>query len=134
MAARRALALAALVLAGCGAPSPDLFGVKRSGADRNANLEVVVDDGGQVTCNGTIRRAIDAKDLLEARSLSRDLSELASLGIDLPPGKGTVLRYNVDTESGPIAFSDTSADRPPALDRLVAFVKRMGEDVCGLSR
>ena len=55
---RRAAALAALVLAapgvaGCGTPSPDLFEVRRSGQDPNANVTVVVNDGGHVTCNGT---------------------------------------------------------------------------------
>jgi hypothetical protein len=124
----------ALVLAGCGAPSPDLFSVDRSGPDRNANLRVVLNDGGKVTCNESISKPLEAEDLLAARQLSRDLAELAQLGIELPPEKGSILRYNVDTEAGPISFSDNSADRPPAADRLVAFVKRMGEDVCGLTR
>jgi hypothetical protein len=34
---RRAVVLLALALAGCGSPAADLFVVKRSGADRNAN-------------------------------------------------------------------------------------------------
>lgn len=124
-----------LALAGCGAPSPDLFSVERSGEDRNANLRMVVNDGGKVTCNGTIEEPLDADDLLEARGLSRDLAELAQLGIELPPNRGeSVLRYEATTQAGPISFWDTSADRPPAADRLVAFVSRVGEDVCGLER
>jgi hypothetical protein len=130
------LAAAALVVAlgGCGGPSADLFSVDRSGPDRNANLRVVVNDAGMVTCNGSIEKTLDAEDLLDARQLARDLGELAQFGIDLPPGPGAILRYRVDTESGPIAFSDTSRERPPAANRLVAFVKRIGEDVCGLKR
>ena len=129
-----ALAAAAVVIGGCGGPSYDLFAVDRSGADRNANLRMVVNDGGRVICNGTIDRAMDGDDLLEARELSRELADLARLGIELPPRRGTVLRYDVETSAGPIAFSDNSADRPPAADRLVAFVSRIGEDVCGLER
>ena len=51
---RRALAalLATAALAGCGAPSADLFEVRRTGPDRPANLTMVVNDGGTVTCNG----------------------------------------------------------------------------------
>ena len=128
------LAALAAALTGCGGPSYDLFSVERSGADRNANLRLVVNDGGQVTCNRTITKAMDAKQLLEARELARELADLAQLGIELPPGPGTILRYKVDTEAGPMAFSDTSEDRPLAADRLVAFVKTMGEDVCGLER
>lgn len=121
-------------LAGCGAPSADLFSVDRSGPDPNANLTLVVNDGGSVTCNRTIERALDAEQLLEARQLARDLVELAQFGIELPPGEGSILSYEVDTEFGSIEFSDTSPDRPPALDRLVAFTKTVGEDVCGLER
>ena len=44
--------LAAVALAGCGSPPPDLFEVERTGADRNANVDVVVNDGGSVRCNG----------------------------------------------------------------------------------
>ena len=126
--------LAAAALGGCGGPSLDLFAVERSGADRNADLRVVVNDGGQVTCNESITKAMDAQQLLEARELSRDLGDLAQLGIELPPGPGSLLQYEVQTSAGPLAFSETSPQRPPAVDRLVAFVKRMGEDVCGLQR
>lgn len=131
----RALALVPLMLlAGCGAPSPDLFSVDRSGEDTNANLRLVVNDGGKVTCNESIEEPLAADDLLLARSLARELTDLAQLGIELPPGKDTVLRYEVTTQAGTVAFSDSSADRPPAADRLVAFVSRVGEDICGLER
>lgn len=132
---RKALLLGcAAALAGCGGPSYDLFAVERSGADREANLRLVVNDGGQVTCNESITKAMDAQQLLDARELARDLGALAQLGIDLPPGPDTVLRYEVDTSNGPIAFSDSSLDRPPAADRLVAFVSQIAEDVCGIER
>ena len=70
-----AAALAA-VLAGCGTPPPDLFEVKRTGEDRNANVDVVVNDGGSVTCNGKEHR-LDADLLLRARQvLARGQLEL----------------------------------------------------------
>ena len=47
-----AVLLLAGLVAGCGTPSPDLFVVDRSGPDRNANVELLVNDGGSVTCNG----------------------------------------------------------------------------------
>jgi hypothetical protein len=44
---RLALVVAlAVAVAGCGTAPPDLFEVKRTGADRNANVDVVVNDGG----------------------------------------------------------------------------------------
>jgi hypothetical protein len=130
---RAALALAALLVAGCGTASPDLFEVRRSGEDRAANLTMVVNDGGQVTCNGR-EHPLDADRLLRARELSRELAEPAELGVELPPGPGANLSYRVRMEAGTVAFSDTSRGNPPEFLRLAAFTKDVAERVCGIVR
>ena len=123
----------ALAFAGCGTASPDLFEVKRSGEDRAANLTMVVNDGGQVTCNGR-EHELDADRLLTARELTRDLEQPAELGIELPPGPNPVLSYRVRMEAGSVAFSDTSKGNPPEFQRLAAFTKDVAERVCGIVR
>lgn len=128
------LLLVVVVFIGCGAPSADLFEVRRSGEDRNANVRLVVNDGGTVTCNGAEPEALPGEALLEARELARDLEAEASLSIELPPGPNAVLRYDVRTEAGRVAFSDTSRGRPRAFDRLVGFTSEVIEDVCGIER
>jgi hypothetical protein len=129
-----ALAVVAIaVLSGCGTPPPDLFSVERSGSDRNANVEVVVSDGGSVTCDGE-QHALDADRLLRARQLVRDLAPQAELGIELPPGPGTDLSYRVSMESGSVAFSDRSRGVPPTFLRVAAFTKDVTERVCGIER
>ena len=127
-----ALPLAAL-LAGCGTRSPDLFVVDRSGPDTNANVELLVNDGGSVTCNGK-KHPLDADRLLKARQLERDLEPQAQLGIQLPKGPGTDLSYTVRMEGGTIAFSDRSAGVPNTFQRLAAFTKDVTERVCGIER
>ena len=119
--------------AGCGTPSPDLFVVDRSGPDRNANVELLVNDGGSVTCNGK-KHPLDADRLLKARQLERDLEPQAELGIQLPKGPGTDLSYTVRMEGGTIAFSDRSSGVPNTFQRLAAFTKDVTERVCGLER
>jgi hypothetical protein len=130
---RRALLLAAVVLAGCGSPPPDLFLVTRSGPDPAANLTMLVSDGGSVTCNGK-EHALDAKHLLQARQLARDLAKQAELGLELPPGPNSNLSYKVKLESGPVQFSDTSKGNPQSFFRLAAFTKDVSERVCGIVR
>jgi hypothetical protein len=129
----RRLALVALLFAGCGTPSPDLFEVTRSGEDRNANVTMVVNDGGRVTCNGREHK-LDADRLLRARELTRDLDQPAELGLELPPGPNPVLSYRVRMEAGSVAFSDTSRDNPSEFLRLAAFTKDVAERVCGIVR
>ena len=128
-----AAGLVALVLAGCGTASPDLFEVRRSGEDRAANLRLVVSDGGTVTCNGE-EHALDADRLLRARELERTLSQQAEVGIELPPGPDAVLTYRVRMEAGTIAFSDTSRGTPRSFQQLAAFTKDVAERVCGIDR
>ena len=130
-------ALAALLvvvaLAGCGAPSADLFEVRRSGPDRPANLTMVVNDSGSVTCNGS-KHPLDAERLLRARELARELTEQAELGIELPPGPGANLRYRVRMGEGTVRFSDTSEGNPRVFFALAAFTKDVSERVCGIVR
>jgi hypothetical protein len=130
---RLALALVALLLAGCGTASPDLFEVRRSGDDRAANLTLVVNDGGHVACNGR-EHPLDADRLLRARELARELAEPAELGIELPPGPRANLSYRVRLEAGTVAFSDTSPGNPRAFLRVAAFTKDVAERVCGIVR
>ena len=128
------VAALALALGGCGQPSADLFAVTRSGDGPNDDVTLVVNDGGTVTCDGGAPRQLGGERLLEARELGRELTEAAELQLQLPPGAGATLSYRVQSESGTVTFSDASRDRPPALNRLMAFVSGVAEDVCGLDR
>jgi hypothetical protein len=130
----RLLVLAVCVLlAGCGAPAADLFVVHRTGADRNANLTMLVTDDGTVTCNGK-PHPVSGDTLLQARQLTRDLSKQAELNLTLPPGPNPVLSYRVRMQAGTIAFADTSRPLPRSFTELTLFTKNVSEDVCGLRR
>jgi hypothetical protein len=123
----------ALSFAGCGTPSPDLFEVKRTGDDPNANVDVVVNDAGRVSCNGK-EHPLPADLLLRARQVLRDLEPQAELHLELPPGPQAQLRYRARMEKGTVSFSDTSKSNPQSFLALAAFTKDVTEDVCGLER
>ena len=130
---RLAVLLACAVLAGCGTPSADLFLVKRSGADRKANLTLLVSDGGTVTCNGE-EHEISGEALLRARELTRQMSEQAELNLALPAGPNSVLVLQGRMEAGTIAFADTSRPLPRSFTELTVFTKDVSENVCGINR
>jgi hypothetical protein len=135
---RRAAAAVLAVLAsagaaGCGARSPDLFAVERSGEGANARLTLVVNDGGAVSCNGH-QHPLGNDRLLKARAVARDLADPARLHLELPPGRGTVLSYRVRLAAGVVAFADSSAGLPPAFSAVELFTKQVAEDVCGIRR
>lgn len=123
-----------LLLAGCGAPSADLFVVTRSGKDKNANVEVLVSDDGTVRCNKGKPKEMGTKRLLDARELSRNLQKQAALGLELPKEKGSILSYRVRLEAGTIAFSDRSRGLPKTFTHLEAFSSDVIERVCGITR
>jgi len=133
---RRALGgLAALaLLAGCGAPSADLFEVERTGKDRNANVRLLVSDDGTVRCNERKAIPLGAERLLTARELARDLEKQAALGLELPDEKGSILSYRVRLEAGTIAFADRSRGVPASFNRVAAFTADVAERVCKINR
>ncbi|MDA0164521.1 hypothetical protein OM076_29895 [Solirubrobacter ginsenosidimutans] len=130
-----ALSSAALVIvaAGCGGPAGDLFEVTRSGADRNANITLVVSDDGFVTCDG-VKKELPPTLLLRARQLARDLSPQAELNLTLPAGPNSVLSYKARMAAGDIAFADTSRPLPASFTRLTAYTSDVAKQVCGKSR
>jgi hypothetical protein len=133
---RGAAGLTALVVlaGGCGSPSGDLFEVVRSGADRNANVRILVSDDGTVRCNKGKPVPMGAERLLTARQLARDLEKQAALGLELPKGRGAILSYSARLEAGTISFSDQSRGRPGSFNRLVAFTSDVARGVCKLER
>jgi hypothetical protein len=133
LAATAAAVAAATTLQGCGSESPDLFEVVRTGQGHNAHVDMVVNDGGTVTCNKR-QHALPGKLLLRARAAARDLEDPAKLALHLPPGPGTVLSYKVRLEQGRVSFSDTSRHQPKAFLEVQALTKDISEDVCGLRR
>jgi hypothetical protein len=135
-----AIGLAAVLAAGCGAASHDLFIVERPGALPGARLTLVVDDGGFVRCDGGERRQISSQQLIDARELARALDgeELepgpARRGISLPASERSLLRFYVRTENGSVRFADTSPDQPPELPRIAQLTRELAKQVCGLPR
>jgi hypothetical protein len=121
-----------VLLAGCGSPPADLFVVQRTGSGPNARLTLLVQDDGYVICNHGKERQISSARLLDARQLERDLTTQAQLHVQLPPGRNSVLSYNVRMQEGTISFSDTSRPMPGSFARLTAFTADVSESVCGI--
>jgi hypothetical protein len=130
---KRALALCLLLAAGCGGPAGDLFEVERSGADRAANITLVVSDDGFVTCDGA-KKELPPDLLLRARRLARDLSVQAELNLTLPAGPNPVLSYKARMAAGTISFADTSRPLPKSFTELTLYTKDVAERVCGINR
>jgi hypothetical protein len=126
-------ALATILLTGCGAEAPDLFAVERSGVGPNARLTMVVNDSGEVTCNGK-SHPLDANDLLRSRDVARKLADQAQLHLQLPPGPNSILSYKVRLESGTVGFSDTSKGLPASFTALELLTKDISENVCKITR
>ncbi len=133
---RRAAVLGALgavaLFAGCGGQVtlPDLFIVYRSGTVPGARLTLLVNEGGQVHCDGGPALALSDAQLVLARGIQEELHEPASKHLDLPPKPGSVFSYYVRNEEGYARFSDNSAGKPKALRELQRFVLEVAQGVC----
>jgi hypothetical protein len=133
-AAALALALAGPALAGCGSEAHDLFVVQRAGSIPGARLALRVTDDGRASCNGGALVDITSAQLIDARELARDLAPLARRRVALAPGPGSVLRYRVVLEDGPVRFADTSRGQPAPLFRVAKLTRDIARGACRLAR
>jgi hypothetical protein len=129
-----ALAAVAVLLAGCGTPSADLFAVERTGKVPDGKVRMIVDDGGGVTCDGKAGSDMSSAQLLTARDIERDLEPPSKAGLRLRPAGDTVLQYVVHTSKGTLSFADDSHGKPAVLNRLMLFVRQLAQQHCGLAR
>jgi hypothetical protein len=54
--------------------------------------------------------------------------------VALAPGPGSILRYDVRTEAGKVAFADTSRGQPPEFFRIAKLTRDLAREICGLPR
>jgi hypothetical protein len=129
-----AVAATAALLAACGTRSHDLFAVERAGSIPDAELRMVVNDGGTVTCDGDAPATLSNDELLEARELEDEIQKAAAERVRLAPRPNSILQYTVRSGEGTVTFADNSRSKPPALDRLAFFVRRVAKERCGRKR
>lgn len=135
---RAALVLCALVtlgLVGCaGVTAADLFVVNRSGAAPGAQLTLLVDEEGGVTCNGRLaHQKLEDAQIVKAREIQEELQKPSAAHLSLPPRPGSTLSYGVRDESGTVSFADNSAGQPAVLHKLQLFVLQTAQKICHLS-
>jgi hypothetical protein len=132
--------LSALALGGCGGPSADLFLVERDGSIPGARLTLLVSDDGTVRCNRGPLKEITSSQLIAAREIARDLNGPedkkgpADRDLTLPPGRDAIMRYDVRSEDGSVAFSDTSLGQPAVFYRAAKLTRDIAKGACGLAR
>ena len=127
-----AVATAAAALTGCGTKAADLFIVNRSGSTPHAQLTMLVNEEGNVNCNGGPTLKLSDPQLVTARTIQEETQQAASSNLSLPPRPGSVLRYYLREEGGSIRFSDNSAGQPAILRQLQLFVVQVAQQVCHL--
>ncbi len=133
LATAAAMLAGAGLLGGCGASPADIFIVTRTGSTPHARLTLLVDEEGNVHCNGRAApRKLSDAELVRAHGIQEDLESLASRHATLAPRPGSVMSYRIRDENGSVGFADNSAAQPKALHELALFVLKTAQQVCGL--
>ncbi|MDQ3724232.1 MAG: hypothetical protein M3376_14475 [Actinomycetota bacterium] len=124
---------AGLAVGACGTPSPDLFVVERDGTIPGAKLTLLVSDQ-TARCNGGPAKNLSSAQILEARSILRDLRLVQIEDERIPKAPpAQIFSFAVQTQEGTLRYPDTQ-QRPALLPRLSRFVRRVAIDTCGLKR
>ena len=127
------VAAAALALAGCGTPSPDLFIAERDGTVPGAKLHLLISDT-TVRCNHREPVPLTSEQTIEARDITDDLLLVQSGVVAYPkPPAAQIFHFKITDEEGSLRFGDT-AQVPRILPRTVRFIRRVAIDTCKLTR
>jgi hypothetical protein len=129
-----AIALVALLVAGCGSEAHDLFLVTRSGDVPGARLTLRITDDGRASCNDKPLVEITSAQLISARDVARKLEDPSKAQLRLAPGPQPVFSYRVRTEEGGVAWSDDSTRQPAVLFELAKLTRDVAKGPCRLPR
>ena len=110
----------------------DLFVIQRSGSVPGAQLMLLVDEEGGVSCNGGRTLKLSDSQLIEARAIQEDMRKPAEQHLSLAPGPRPVFSYRLRQEQGSVSFSDDSPGQPQVFHRLALFVLQTSQRVCHL--
>jgi hypothetical protein len=125
---------ACALLAGCGVSAQDLFIVTRSGQGPHAQLTLLVDEEGGVTCDGhAAARKLEDQQIDKAREIQEELEKPSASQLSLAPRAGSVFSYTVRDEKGSVRFADNSAHQPSVLHKLQLFVLQVSQEICHLA-
>lgn len=124
----------AVVAAGCGQPSADLFSVSRSGSIAGARLTLRVTDDGHVSCNGGDLREISSDQLIRAREVTRELEKPAQKGVVLRARPGSTLDYTVRLGDNTVRFADNALGQDAGMYEAALLVRQLAKGPCGLPR
>ena len=127
------LALACCLCAGCGGVvAADLFVVTRTGSTPASHLTLLVNEEGNVRCNGGRIRKLSDSQLVTARAIQEEVQNDASRHLVLAPRPRSVFHYFLRDENGWVRFSDNSAGQSAVLHQLQLFVITTAQQVCHL--
>ena len=126
-------ALAAALISGCGGGAGDLLAIEVSGGPAGtAPQTIVITEDGHGSCNrGPLRKITNAQ-LIDAREIERESTDLASKGTDIQTVKRGARQYVLRSKEGTVRFTE-GPDLPPELAKAAQFALQAGRTVCGAS-
>lgn len=125
------LCSAALTACGLAVRSPDLFLLTRSAPGQH--LELLVNDGGTIRCDGGSSKPLSNHLLIRARVLATDLDKDAKARLSLPASRGSLFTYTIKLQGGTISFPDTAAAQHHELSEAELFAVQAAQGACGLA-
>lgn len=124
-------AIAAALLVGCGGGAGDLLAIEVSGGPAGAARQTMVVTGdGRARCNAGSQRKITSQQLIDAREVEREASDLAGKGTDLQTARRGARQYVLRMKAGTVRFTE-GPGLPPELAKAALLAVRLGRAVCG---
>ncbi|HEY1595917.1 MAG TPA: hypothetical protein VGF74_11020 [Thermoleophilaceae bacterium] len=129
LAAAAALVCAAAV-AGCGGAPGDILGLGISGGPQAGAVRMHVEENGRASCNAKPLHQLSSSQILDARNIVRDATDLAKRGATYGTQSSGQRNFQLRTPDGAVSWTEAAPGKPLVLAQAEELALQMQSTLC----
>jgi hypothetical protein len=128
--AAAALAVAAVLISGCGGDAGDLLSISATGGVAGGTHAIVVTGDGRGSCDKGPLKELPSDRVIDARGIERDAGDLARRAAEYPPARQHARSYVLRTKDGQVRWSERTPAIPSVLPRAQLLELELQQLLC----
>jgi hypothetical protein len=129
LAAAAALVCAAAV-AGCGGAPGDILGLGISGGPQAGAVRMHVEENGRASCNAKPLHQLSSSQILDARNIVRDATDLAKRGATYGVQSSGQRNFQLRMPDGSVSWTEAAPGKPLVLAQAEELALQMQSTLC----
>jgi hypothetical protein len=125
-----AAVVCAAVTAGCGGAPGDILGLGISGGPQANAVRMHVEENGRASCNTKPLHQLSSAQILDARNIVRDATDLAKRGATFGTPSSDQRNFQLRTPDGSVSWTEAAPGKPLVLAQAEELALEMERTLC----